>query len=45
MKIYAKLLQNMWRYAIIYLRDCNRYAMKREVAGGMSGSFRGVCPI
>lgn len=31
--------------AIIIKRDCNRYAMKRKVAGGMSGNFRGVCPI
>ena len=22
-----------------------RYAMKRKVAGGLSGNFRGVCPI
>ena len=27
------------------LRDCNRYAMKREVADGASGNFRRVCPI
>lgn len=25
--------------------DCTRYALKRKVAGGMSGNFRGVCPI
>ena len=31
--------------AIIYKRDCNRYALKRKVADGMSGNFRGVCPI
>jgi len=28
-----------------FLHDCNRYAMKREVAGGLPGNFRGVCPI
>ncbi len=32
-------------YAIIYKRDCNRYALKQKVAGGMSGNFCGVCPI
>lgn len=39
------LLQSQLGYGIIYKRDCNRYAMKRKVAGGMSGNFRGVCPI
>ena len=24
---------------------CNRYAMKRKVAGGLPGNFRRVCPI
>jgi len=25
--------------------DCRRYALKRKVAAGMAGNFRGVCPI
>ena len=28
-----------------YLRDCDRYAMKREVAAETCRFFRGVCPI
>ncbi len=40
-----KVLQRTKMYAIIYERDCNRYALKRKVAGGMPGNFRGVCPI
>lgn len=44
-KMPSRGLQFFCRHAIIYKRDCNRYAMKRKVAGGMSGNFRGVCPI
>ena len=32
-------------FGIIIERDCTRYAMKREVAVGMTGNFRRVCPI
>jgi len=42
---FSNPLQYGVAYAIIYERDCNRYAMKRKVADGMSGNFRGVCPI
>ena len=41
----GKGLHSFRKDAIIYKRNCNRYAMKRKVAGGMSGNFRGVCPI
>ena len=27
------------------MRDCDRYAMKREVAAETGRFFRGVCPI
>ena len=29
----------------MYHYDTKRYAMKRKVADGASGNFRGVCPI
>ncbi len=29
----------------LYKCRLERYAMKRKVAGGMPGNFRGVCPI
>ena len=32
-------------FGIIIKRDCTRYAMKREVAGLVTGNFRRVCPI
>ncbi len=40
-----KVLPNCALYVIIIKRDCNRYAMKQKVAGGMPGNFCGVCPI
>ena len=30
---------------ILYISDCDRYAMKREVAAETGRFFRGVCPI
>ncbi len=32
-------------YDIIIEHDCDRYAMKREVAAEIGRFFRGVCPI
>ena len=40
---FCLLLQD--RYSIIIKHDCDRYAMKREVAAFEAGNFRGVCPI
>ena len=42
---FAKRLKNAEVYAIIYERDCDRYAKKREVAAERCRFFRGVCPI
>ena len=42
---FAKRLKNAEVYAIIYERDCDRYAKKREVAAEKCRFFRGVCPI
>ena len=39
------MLQFKGTYGIIIERDCDRYALKREVAAGTSRFFRGVCPI
>ncbi len=42
---FTKSLQSHGGCGIIIERDCNRYAMKREVAAERCRFFRGVCPI
>jgi hypothetical protein len=44
-KKVKKQLQSDRTGAIIYKYDCDRYALKREVAALCAGYFRGVCPI
>ena len=39
------MLQFKGTYGIIIERDCDRYALKREVAAERCRFFRGVCPI
>ena len=39
------MLQFKGTYGIIIERDCDRYALKREVAAETGRFFRGVCPI
>ena len=39
------MLQFLGTYGIIIERDCDRYALKREVAAETGRFFRGVCPI
>jgi len=44
----GKSLQFSGDYVIMFKVQqelTKRYALKRKVAGGMSGNFRGVCPI
>jgi len=42
---FKKHLKFAMAYGIIIKHDCDRYAMKREVAAKMGRFFRGVCPI
>ena len=44
-KMQKKFLQFAWGSGIIMRYDCDRYALKREVAAQMCRFFRGVCPI
>lgn len=44
-KIFPKGLHFRDLPVIITKRDCDRYAMKREVAAHRGRFFRGVCPI
>ncbi|MDR1627553.1 MAG: hypothetical protein LBR79_02115 [Oscillospiraceae bacterium] len=42
---YKKILISKKKYDTIYWRDCNWYALKREVVAENGQFFRGVCPI
>ena len=44
-KKLKSLLQSYPTYGIIIKHDCDRYALKREVAAQKCRFFRGVCPI